>query len=444
MNFWMTPVDETPDEVPPPRSLDDYGVVIPMKRKKRPKDDTSKESSWMDEWQVSETGTPICNVSNLLAALRKHPPLRGIVCYDEMQRAIVLLRQIPDTDHDASIPRALIDSDVVAIQEVIQHLGLKRIAKPVVQDGLERAAAENRRHPVKSYLNGIFWDGKKRVGTWLCDYLGVAKSDYAHTIGQLFLVALIARQYNPGCKADYMLILEGPQGAMKSSACRAIAGEWFDDNLPELSRGDAVRLSMHLRGKWLIEIGEMSSFSGAEAHTLKAFLTQTHENYVPKFGRNAVSEARQCLFIGSTNEGSYLKDATGGRRFWPVKVGEIKLEQLTADRDQLLAEAVALFRGGAKHWPDRDFEAEHIKPEQEARYDEDPWQPVIANWLLDSHPVRTVCTSNGVMEDALFLTKAQFGVREQKRVAAILQRLGFERRKSNGAWGYHKSQNAGS
>src|ERR1700744_6589723 len=128
-----------------------------------------------------------------------------------------------------------------------------------------------------------------------------------------------------------MLILEWPNGAWKTRSCRALAGEWFSDNLPDLSRGDPVRLSMHLRGKWLIEIAEMSSFNAAETHTLKEFLTQTEERYLPKYGRNEVYEPRQCVFVGSINESVYLRDPTGARRFWPVKIGTIDLEALQND-----------------------------------------------------------------------------------------------------------------
>ncbi len=178
-----------------------------------------------------------------------------------------------------------------------------------------------------------------------------------------------------------MLVLEGGQGDRKSTALRVLAGEWFSDSLPDLRHSDAVRLSMHLCGKWLIEIGELSAIGKADTEALKSFITQQEEKYTPKFGRKEVVEPRQCVFAGSTNRESYLKDETGARRFLPFKVGTIDLAALTRDRDQLFAEAVVAYRAGAHWWPEEGFEREHIKPQQAARFEADAWEEPIRKFV---------------------------------------------------------------
>jgi predicted P-loop ATPase len=175
-----------------------------------------------------------------------------------------------------------------------------------------------------------------------------------------------------------MPIFEGEQGALKSSACRILAGQFFTDHLPDITNKEAFQ---HLRGKWLIEVAELRAYSRSAVDHFKEFLVRDTDRYRPPYGRQEVHEPRQCVFIGTTNKTLYLRDETGNRRFWPLKTGEIKLERLRVERDQLLAEAVQLYRAGVSWWPDRDFEQQTIRAEQETRFESDVWEKSIAEFL---------------------------------------------------------------
>jgi predicted P-loop ATPase len=218
-----------------------------------------------------------------------------------------------------------------------------------------------------------------------------------------------------------MLVLEGEQGTMKSTACRTIAGDdYFSDNLPDLETKDS---SQHLRGKWLVEVAEMHAFDRSETARLKSYITRQEERYRPPHARLEVVEPRMCVFIGTTNKSNYLKDETGGRRFWPVKTGTINIEALKRDRDQLFAEAVKWVSDGYAWWPDAEFERQHIKPQQEERYDADAWEDRVRDWVnlqVNGFTVGDVASALGISPERI--TKG-----DQNRIAAILENLGWKR-----------------
>jgi predicted P-loop ATPase len=184
-------------------------------------------------------------------------------------------------------------------------------------------------------------------------------------------------------------------------------------------------VSLHLRGKWLIEVAEMHATSRAEAALLKSFISRTTEQYRPSYGRREVIEPRQCVFVGTTNKNIYLKDETGGRRFWPIKVGNIKIDALAHDRDMLFAEAVKLYRDGIQWWPDRDFEKEYIMPEQADRYENDAWEESISAYVKTKDRVLI----GEVARQALFIETPRIGTADQRRIAAVLETLGWHRLK---------------
>jgi predicted P-loop ATPase len=377
------------------------------------------KDTWLAQC-ISENGKALPIVTNALVALRRDPAIRDAFAFDEMQRTPMLMHAIGDPlaqfDH-----RPVTDDDITILTEFLQKAGLNRISRDTVRDAVNARARENAFHPVREYLDGLTWDGKPRVRVWMTTKLGADLSAYTQSVGTMFLVSLVARVYEPGCKVDYMPVLEGPQGAMKSAACAVLGGEFFSDCLPDVAAGKDV--AQHLRGKWVIEIGEMHAMNRAESAQLKAFITRQVERYRPSYGRFEVVEPRQCVFIGTTNQATYLRDETGGRRFWPVKIGEIDIDGLAEDRDQLFAEAVHLYRLGEPWWPDRRFEQEHIKPQQESRYEADAWQEMIISYLAPQQKV----TVGQVAKEALFIEAARIGTADQRRITAIMERLGWHR-----------------
>lgn len=321
--------------------------------------------------------------------------------------------------------RALMDDDYTAVSAALSRSYGVGFSMPQVQQAISSLARESSYHPIKDWLAGRLWDGTERLATWLSDFLGAEDTPYTRGIGRLFLIGMVARIMRPGCKFDYTLILEGKQGIRKSTACKVLAGEkFFSDSLPPIREG-SKDLASHLAGKWLVEVAEMSAASRADTEALKAFLTRTHETYRPAYGRNEVTQPRQCVLVGTTNRTEYLRDATGDRRFWPVKCGvngePCDIDGLRDARDQLFAEAYLAFIDGETWWPSPEFEAEHIQAEQAQRFECDPWEEMIVAHVQTTQNDRlTVAGLLTQVIDKKAPSRADSG-----RVQAILKRLGY-------------------
>lgn len=319
-------------------------------------------------------------LANALTFLRTKYPSH--FHFDDMRGDVMLVHPIERTP--GFKPRVAQDNDASVLQEIMQRSIMPRMTKDTVLQAIAQRARECSFHPIRDYLDGLSWDGTERLPTFFTYYFGSENIPYYSEIGRMFLISMVARIYKPGCKVDYLPILEGKQGDEKSTACAALAAEWFSDQLPEVTNKEAAQ---HLRGKWLIEVAELDKFRKVEATALKAFVTRQVERYRPPYGRFEVEEARQCVFIGTTNEHEYLKDATGNRRFWPVQIGKIDISALKHDRDQLFAEAVHRFMKKEKWWPDREFEINHVVPQQDERYESDVWELAVTEFIKNEKKI---------------------------------------------------------
>jgi predicted P-loop ATPase len=341
--------------------------------------------------------------------------------------------------------RAWEDADDIRTAEWLQLRGIN-VAPVVVSRAVGAVARELRIHPVRDWFDTLKWDGTPRIETWTSAYLGAEPTAFHHTIGALWLISAVARIYRTGVKADHMLILEGPQGARKSTAIKVLAGEeWFTDELPELGSKDAA---LHMQGVWIVEIAELDAIGRAEVSRIKAFLTRTTDRFRPPYGRYTVEVPRQCVFAGTVNPDTYLRDETGNRRFWPLRCGTIDIAALARDRHQLWAEAAHRFRAGAIWWIDDPALVEEAREEQDRRYQSDAWDDLIEHWL--THEIRTL--SDGfpdygnsrtesvsrpeplrdvsvgeILEEAIGLEPARWTRRDQTRVAAYLKANGWKR-----------------
>lgn len=284
----------------------------------------------------------------------------------------------------------------------------------LINGAIATVSYSKRVHPVRVYLDALKWDGICRVSSWTHTYFGVEDTPYSSRVGEILLLQGVARIQNPGIKADHIVVLEGAQGLGKSTGLRNLVPnpDWFEDSLPDINSKDG---RMGLEGKWIIEFQEFDYMSKVEAAKLKAFITDQEDSFRAPYARYVETHKRQCIFAGTTNEKSYLPDTTGNRRFLPLECSRVDFEGLARDRDQLWAEAMHLFRNGAR-WHLTQEEMAGVREIQDVRRLEDPWEIKIGEYLTN----RLSVTLAEVMVKGLDFATANCRSTEAYRVSRII------------------------
>ncbi len=375
-------------------------------------------------YERDNKGAILATVENVALACRRPDECGVHLGYDSFQGAIML----------ADAPgewRSFRDVDYTQLRIMLERQGFKPVGRELVRDVVEKVADENQFDSALTWLDALTWDGVPRVESFMLTYFGADDTPYARAVGLYLWTAMAGRIVEPGIQADMAPILVGAQGLGKSSGVAAMvpSPEFFAEVSFNDKDDDQAR---RLRGKLVAEISELRGLGTRDEDAIKAFITRTHEQWVPKYREFAASYARRVVFVGTTNRDEFLADDTGNRRWLPVRVGRVDVAALQRDRLQLWAEARDLFalEGVAFHDAERlakDVHGDHMVS--------DPWEDDIAKWLdtpddFDSGStprMREYLRINDIAAGALRLEVRQFGKREEMRISKCLQKFGYEK-----------------
>lgn len=368
--------------------------------------------------QLNKAGSPVANLDNALRVLERWPDFKDAFWYDEFFDRFYTTW--------GGVEKEWEDADTLRLTTFLQReLGIRSLNKSDAKDAVGVIGKRRTVHAPRQWMESLKWDGLERIEFFFSEALGADSSAYVCAASKNFWIGMVARIYEPGCKVDNMVVMEGAQGARKSSAISLIGGDWFAESGTSITDKDFFQ---QLPGKMIIEIAELDAFSKADQRRIKSVLSRQVDRYRPSYGHFAKDYPRQTIFVGSTNEEHYLEDTTGGRRYWPVKCGEISLDVIRANRDQLFAEAVERFKRGETWW---EMPPEETKAQQESRRERDAWEAMITEHLRLT--MLSSVTLGDVARDALKLGADRLDKPAQRRVAQAMRLAGWVG-SENGAW----------
>jgi len=328
--------------------------------------------AWITQLDTDKRGFPEQTIQNVFIILSNDALLKDTLAYNAFKDRLVCTRALPwKAVLDPVNGDAWTDADDSELRRYIE-LAYHITGKERIMDAVSGVARMNTIHPVKDYLRGLEWDGEERLDTLLVDYLAAEDTEYTRAVTRKAFTAAVARIMRPGCKFDYVLVLAGPQGRGKSTLVAKMSGGWYTDSVAGIGTKEAYE---GIQGYWLIELGELAAMRKTEIEVTKNFISKQVDSYRAPYGRRVEDHKRQCVFFGTTNSSAFLRDDTGNRRFWPVRLGDeaparTVWDDLTPDLvGQLWAEAVTRYQEGEVLTLSGELEAYAM--EQQGEFTED-------------------------------------------------------------------------
>ena len=319
------------------------------------------------------------NLHNITLIMENDPNLKGIV-FNQLADGLEIKGEVP-WKHPARFWRDADDAQLISF--VDSHYG--SFSERNYRIAVTKVTDDRSYHPIREMFESLpSWDKVRRAETVLIDYLGAEDNRYVRAVTRKSLCAAYMRVHYPGIKFDNMIVLNGAQGIGKSTLISSLGGEWFSDSLALSDMNDKTAAEK-LQGYWILEIGELAGMRKADIDKVKAFISRQDDKYRASFGRRVTPHPRQCVFFGTTNsENGYLRDITGNRRFWNVKVtgqGKCKPWEMTAEVvQQIWAEVAEIARSGEKLYLDADLEA-YARQEQREAMEQDDREGIVRNYL---------------------------------------------------------------
>lgn len=338
--------------------------------------------AWMSRLACDRNGNTRITAANLDLIFHNDPNLKNKFGYNGFRYAVTANDVLPWNTW-AGCPRDWTDPDDASLRNYFDQVyGL--VGKGRINDMFVQVAMEHRTDEVKDYLEALEWDEIPRVETLLVRYLKADDTPYTRAVTRKALAAAVARTMEPGCKFDSVLTLIGAQGIAKSMFVDILGGKWYNDSIQTFNGKEAQE---QLRGSWLVEIPEVDRFSTKfDSAIIKQFITRRDDIFRESYGHRTASHPRRCIFIATTNNPEFLVDATGNRRWWVVKCNAtakdrgVNMKELREDRNQVWAEAVAIWRAGESLELDGAL-ADTALALQEGAQSDDSWRGLIAEWL---------------------------------------------------------------
>ena len=341
--------------------------------------DSGSDNSWMKKLQRSpKSGELIGNLHNLLLIMKNDPYMKNIV-FNQLADGMEIAGDVP-WKHPGRYWRDADDAQLICY--VDEHYGT--FSQRNFDLAVTKAADDRSYHPIRDYFKKLpKWDGVPRVETLLIDYLGAEDNAYVHAVTKKELCAALRRIKDPGAKFDNMIVLNGPQGIGKSTLISKLGMEWFSDSLSMSDMNDKTAAEK-LQGYWIHEIGELAGMRKADLDKVKSFVSRRDDKYRASFGRRVEPHPRQCVFFGTTNaEKGYLRDITGNRRYWNVKVtGQGKYHPWDLNQetiDQIWAE-VKVLEPDEKLYLSADLEG-YAEGEQKEAMEQDDREGMVREYL---------------------------------------------------------------